>query len=67
MPCVYYILLVKGHSFYRFFYCLGFQSFVFNNYDFRIHLDFCRFPLILNMNVDRLMVVGIKEKSYSED
>lgn len=66
MPYGYYIILIKRYSLNSFFDCLRFQPVVFNNNDFRVYLDFRRHPLILHMNVNWLVVIGVKEKSYSK-
>ncbi len=66
MPFSYYIFFVEIHSFKSLFYSLSLNPVIFYYNNLRNNLDFCISPLILNMNVNRLMIVGIKEKSYSK-
>lgn len=35
---------------------------IFNHNDFWVQLDFCKCPLILHMNVNWFMVIGVEEK-----
>lgn len=35
---------------------------IFYNNNFGFHLDFCGIPLVFNMDLNRFMIIGIKEK-----
>ncbi len=67
MPFSYYILPVEYHSFNRFFYYLLLQTIVLNKHDIRTYLNLGGFALILYVDMDWLMVIGIEEKTYPED
>ena len=66
MPCGNNILLIENHRINGFLYRLGFDPVVFYDLHIRYYLDFRRFPLIFDMNMNRFMVIRIKEKAYSK-
>ena len=39
---------------------------IFYNNNFGFHLDFCGIPLVFNMDMNRFMIIGIKEKTDPE-
>ena len=57
---------VKPYRINSFFYYLCFNSVILHKGNFRFHLNFCRFHLIFDMHMNRLMVIWIKEKTDSE-
>ncbi len=49
-----------------FLYNLRFKPMIFYNNNFGFHLDFCGIPLVFNMDMNRFMIIGIKEKTDPE-
>lgn len=66
MPFCHNIFSIEINGLKSLFNRLSLQTIIFYNNDFGNYLDFCGIPLIFNMNMNGFMIIGIKEKSYSE-
>jgi len=63
MPLSNYIILIKFHRFDSFLDGWGFNPIILNQLYRRRYSYLCRFPLILNVYMNWLMIIGVKEKS----